>query len=42
MTSLHILSQDNQIEMQNDLSGYVLPLVLTSHDTNGTVNGSWQ
>ena len=33
MALLHILGQDNQIEMQHDFFSYVMPLALASHYT---------
>ena len=33
--------RSRQNEIQPDLSGYVMPLVLASHDTNGTVSCRW-
>ena len=41
MAPMLFLGQDNQIYMQHDLFVYVMPLVLATHDNNGTVSGTW-
>ena len=41
MASLHSLGQDDGNEVQHDFFVHVMSLASASHDTNGTINGTW-
>ena len=40
MVPLHFLGQDDQNEVQHDIIGHLMPLVLASHDADGIINGT--
>ena len=40
MAPLHSLGQDDQIEVQQDFIGNVMPLTMASYDADGVINGT--